>query len=36
MIPYTAAHRLDRGDADPNGLAVDFGLFGMNLWIELD
>lgn len=36
QIPYSAARRLDRGNAEPNRLNADFGLFGLQLWVELD
>jgi hypothetical protein len=35
-IPYVSARRLDRGNADPQALNKDFGLFGMRLWAELE
>jgi hypothetical protein len=31
----TTSRRLDRGNADPDGLRKDFGLFGMKLWPDL-
>lgn len=34
-IPYTAARKLDQGNAEPGRLGYDFGLFGMRLWPEL-
>jgi hypothetical protein len=34
--PYRASRRLDRGNADPEALRLDFGLFGISLWIEVD
>jgi len=34
-IPFVAARRLDRGNADPGALGQDFGLFGMQLWDDL-
>jgi hypothetical protein len=36
QIPYTSGRRLDRGNADPGALGSDFGLFGLQLWPELD
>jgi hypothetical protein len=33
--PYAAARRLDRGNAEPVGLANDFGLLGVKLWPAL-
>jgi hypothetical protein len=32
---YTAARRLDRGNAEPGGLGSDFSLFNMRLWEAL-
>src|ERR1700722_6897152 len=34
-IPYTAARKLDQGNAGPGALGADFGLFGMQLWSAL-
>lgn len=34
-VPYRAARRLNRGNAEPGSLGSDFGLLGMNLWPDL-
>jgi hypothetical protein len=34
-LPYQLNRRLDRGNADPNSLRDDFGMFGLRLWDEL-
>ena len=34
--PYLTGRRLDRGNADPDALRQDFGLFGVDFWPELD
>ncbi|CRK60790.1 hypothetical protein [Alloactinosynnema sp. L-07] len=34
-VPFRAARRLDRGNAEPGGLGNDFGLLGMTLWPDL-
>src|SRR5205807_2318102 len=36
LSPYLSGRRLDRGNADPGALDHDFGLFGLELWRELD
>jgi hypothetical protein len=35
LQPYQAGRRLDRGNADPDTLRQDFGLFGVNVWSAL-
>jgi hypothetical protein len=34
-VPFVAARRLDRGNAEPGTLGNDFGLLGIPLWPEL-
>lgn len=33
-LPYQAARRLDRGNADGRALSQDFKLFGLTLWSD--
>lgn len=35
-LPYKAARRLDRGNADARALNQDFSLFGLVLWFDLE
>jgi len=35
-LPYQAARRLDRGNADTRALNQDFNLFGLALWSDLE
>lgn len=35
VLPYQLSRRLDRGNADPNALDHDFGMFGIDLWKRL-
>jgi hypothetical protein len=35
VLPYQLNRRLDRGNADPNSLRDDFGMFGLRLWDDL-
>jgi len=34
-VPYHANRKLDRGNAEPGALGIDFGLLGMTLWPDL-
>lgn len=34
-VPYTHYRKLDQGNADPGTLGNDFGLFGIDLWPDL-